>query len=79
MITAGLPNIEGSTGAFAVGNYAGGATGAFTVTTSGRSDAESYPKTGININFNANKSNAIYGNSDTVQPAAILLIPQIKF
>lgn len=56
-----------------------GATGAFTVTTSGRSDAESYPKTGININFNANKSNAIYGNSDTVQPAAIFLIPQIKF
>ena len=31
------------------------------------------------INFNASLSNAIYGASDTVQPSAITLIPQIKF
>ena len=29
--------------------------------------------------FNASRSNAIYGNSNTVQPPAIVLIPQIKF
>ena len=31
------------------------------------------------VTFNAQKSNAIYGNSATVQPPAISLIPQIKF
>ena len=29
--------------------------------------------------FNASKSNPIYGNSSTVQPPAIQLIPQIKY
>lgn len=32
-----------------------------------------------NIMFDAQRSNSIYGNSDTVQPPAISLIPQIKF
>lgn len=31
------------------------------------------------VNFNASDSEPIYGNSDTVQPPAICLIPQIKF
>ena len=31
------------------------------------------------VNFNASDSNAIFGNSDTVQSPAISLIPQIKF
>lgn len=31
------------------------------------------------VNFNASDSNEIYSNSDTVQPPAIVLIPQIKF
>ena len=31
------------------------------------------------INFSASRYNSIYGNSSTVQPAAISLIPQIKF
>ena len=31
------------------------------------------------INFNAAQCNPIYGNSDTVQPPAIQLIPQIKY
>lgn len=30
------------------------------------------------ITFNASKSNSIYGSSETVQPPAIVLIPQIK-
>ena len=29
--------------------------------------------------FNASRSNAIYGNSNTVQPPAIVLVPQIKY
>ena len=32
-----------------------------------------------NVSFNASISNSVYGNSDTVQPPAITLIPQIKF
>lgn len=32
-----------------------------------------------NVSFNASIFNSIYGNSDTVQPPAITLIPQIKF
>ena len=32
-----------------------------------------------NLKFDASKSNAIYGNSDTIQPPAIVLIPQIKY
>ena len=31
------------------------------------------------IKFNASESNAIYGSSETVQPPAICLIPQIKY
>ena len=31
------------------------------------------------VTFNAQKSNAIYGNSLTVQPPALQLIPQIRF
>ena len=31
------------------------------------------------LNFDASRSNAIYGNSNTVQPPSIVLIPQIKF
>lgn len=31
------------------------------------------------MSFNASHANAIYGNSDTVQPPAITLLPQIKY
>lgn len=31
------------------------------------------------ISFKASRSNNIFGNADTVQPPAIVLIPQIKF
>ena len=79
VISAGLPNITGSTGSFAVGNYAGSATGAFTVNTSSRDCAESYTKTGVNIRIDASRSSSIYGASNTVQPASITLIPQIKY
>ena len=32
-----------------------------------------------NLEFDASRSNAIYGSSDTVQPPALSLIPQIKY
>lgn len=32
-----------------------------------------------NIVFDANLSNTVYGTSDTVQPPALVLIPQIKY
>lgn len=34
---------------------------------------------GDGVNFKASKANPIYGNSNTVQPPAIVLIPQIKY
>lgn len=34
---------------------------------------------GCRICINANKGNPIYGNSSTVQPPAIILIPQMKY
>ena len=37
------------------------------------------PATIQRITFNASRANSIYGNSTTVQPAAIRLIPQIKY
>ena len=34
---------------------------------------------GLTITFNANRANAIYGKSDTVQPPALCLLPQIRY
>ena len=31
------------------------------------------------VTFNASKSNTVYGSSSTVQPPAIVLVPQIRF
>lgn len=31
------------------------------------------------IGLDASKSNSVYGNADTVQPPALVLIPQIKY
>lgn len=50
-------------------------TGLWTATGSGASELIG----GGTIKFNASDGNAIYGNSDTVQPPALCLIPQIKF
>ena len=80
---AGLPNITGNTQTLHVqplgtqwnGNGALGlqrdetATGAY-------GGAENVA---TKITFNAGLSNAIYGASNTVQPPALSLIPQIRF
>lgn len=80
-IEAGLPNIGGS---FSIYYYQGmGASGSFSLTGSpsqgvlsgGSNPAYFYQA----ITFDASKSNAIYGKSNTVQPPAIVLIPQIKY
>lgn len=77
---AGLPNITGSTGRFASAydshssNAADRKQGALNY--SGEADNMGYYSSsgsagyGYYINFNASKSNAIYGKSSTVQPAA---------
>ena len=77
---AGLPNITGSTGRFASAydansyNAANRKQGALNY--SGETYSMGYYSSsggagcGYYINFNASKSNAIYGKSDTVQPAA---------
>lgn len=72
---AGLPDITGSVGRY-TSNWDSGPDrqqGAFTATGSARmsfnSSSGGYGR-GTYINFNASKSNAIYGKSSTVQPAA---------
>lgn len=75
---AGLPNITGQTNvANAWGStptlgalYRGETNG----TAPGYLDNNSVP-----LYFDASRSNAIYGRSNTVQPPAFSLIPQIKF
>lgn len=76
IISAGLPNIIGNISGFAIGSQFDSMppTGAFIgsskistgVNTWGSSDANR-----AQINFDANQSNSIYGNSTTVQPPAI--------
>lgn len=71
---AGLPNITGSVGKF-TSQYSRGADrqqGAFdcSSTTSNMGFGSGSYGYGAYLNFHASKSNAIYGASDTVQPAA---------
>lgn len=83
--SAGLPNITGS---FSItGNNNSGAwgtgTGAFIATNSDTNNYFSSEKsTGTSIkgyNFNASKTNSIYGKSTTVQPPAICMNYIIKY
>ena len=84
VIEAGLPNLKGSVGAvLSYGpNGFGMKTGVFINSESvypapfkGSSEALG----SNNIVFDANLSNTVYGASDTVQPPALQLIPQIKY
>lgn len=74
--TAGLPNITGS-----IETPHGSVTGAFTATKLSNSDIRgasgSYSR--YRDNFDASLSNSIYGNSTTVQPPALTLLPIIKY
>lgn len=79
----GLPNITGNVWAYARENMAEN-TGAFINSSGGGVYAYSNPSPStdlldLNITFDASESNSIYGASQTVQPPALSLIPQIKF
>lgn len=74
VVAPGLPNIAGTCGA-ASGNF----SGAFYENPKTQwypASGSWYPKT---TSFDATRSNAIYGASNTVQPPAFALIPQIKY
>lgn len=81
VLKAGLPNIMGTlTGLAYRNNYFGVGTGVFSTSRSGGGSALTLDGTGNDlIRFNATNSNSIYGASNTVQPPAIVLIPQIKY
>lgn len=89
IIAAGLPNITDRIGTYACNwNVASilisSTTGVFKNDGSGSGDytnAEPRSSSGGNkyIKFDASQANSIYGNAETVQPASIALIPQIKY
>lgn len=77
-IEAGLPNITGS---FIPWGYKNNLSpsGAFSQSKDNVSSFDIQGNTsGSQINFDASKSNAIYGNSDTVQPPSVVLLYIIK-
>lgn len=80
VLAAGLPEAAG-TFAFYGASGAKNITGAFAVESSFSSYSHSNTSgnTSNVVSFSANRSNQIYGNSTTVQPPALQLIPQIKF
>ena len=83
-VAAGLPNITGgSTGIKAILFEQSVQSGAFAptakvISTGWQSTSVSLPET-RDLQFDASKSNPIYGASDTVQPPAIKLIPIIRY
>lgn len=81
VLAAGLPNIQGTlTGLAYRNNYYCVGTGVFSTSRSGGQSALTLDGVANDlINFNATNSNSIYGASNTVQPPAIVLIPQIKY
>lgn len=74
-VNAGLPNITGSTGEFAGGYSSSPDRKNGALSYSGNGNMGYYSSSGSGgygyyIDFNASRSNAIYGRSNTVQPAA---------
>ena len=86
-VAAGLPNITGAVGI--LDGQGGGLTyqeGAFHKCDNNlpsnftrRGDVNDYVSPGVKAYFDAGKSSPIYGASETVQPAAIKLIPIIRY
>lgn len=80
LLEAGLPNITGSIfSSHADINGGDGAANAFYTVVSGTYYADGDPKSRQYAEFNASRSSSIYGQSNTVQPPAIVLIPQMKY
>ena len=81
-VGAGLPNIKGSFSGHRLGDQAESThrDGAFYLTGHSERQAEGGGWANMPIfNFDASKSNPIYGSSETVQPPALSLIAQIKY
>lgn len=88
VLDAGLPNIGGSANnalqTFSWSSSTAAGSGAITATPVG--DGEDYMAGthgngygGVWIDFDASKSNSTYGNSTTVQPPALCLLPCIRY
>ena len=79
---AGLPNIktpDGDNGIGHIGNSANKISGALESVVVGKM---AYSGSGANlgrIKFDASRCSSVYGNSDTVQPKSLTLIPCIKY
>ena len=73
---AGLPNITGTIGtvAFVAGNISGAFYVAADVSNGWTASGHA-----VRAGFEASRSNSIYGNSSTVQPPALTLLPCIKY
>ena len=82
MLSAGLPNITGQVGPYAVrGGTEFASSGALTSKTSEiytTIDTTDLSNGNRIVIFNANKSNPIYGASTTVRPPALQQIPNLK-
>ena len=87
MLSAGLPNITGGAGwdnyrMFQIRETEN--AGAFKIIQKTGGAWEGYPDSSSSeiqgaLGFDASRSNSIYGTSETVQPPAFSLIPQIKY
>lgn len=79
VLAAGLPNITGQYYAVVGGRITvnGAFTGSWVDSSGQTSGGGGYNR--VHLVVDASKSNAIYGASNTVQPPAIVLIPQIKY
>ena len=80
VLPAGLPEISGTFG-FAGGSGARSVAGAFATQSSYNtlSHSSETGNTSQILSFSAARANAVYGKATTVQPPAIMLIPQIKY
>lgn len=76
-IDAGLPNITGNT--YPIVSWSNNSRGAFYFSNSSICDVSGSSHNFGRLYFDASRSSAIYGASDTVQPPALALIPQIKY
>jgi hypothetical protein len=83
VLAAGLPNITGSVSVsnqFGVIRENAVLTGAFYRASTSYSARILGEGGGSNVlNFDASRSNGLYGAANTVQPPALCLIPQIKY
>lgn len=74
----GLPNITGSV--ITSGAILSSASGVFTVGTNTKNRDDVLDIYGNSLlSFNASSSNPIYGNSDTVQPKSVSILPILKY